>query len=54
MRMLEFPLEINVKLEEGCISSSLLIPKIPWDKKLVDCNLGSLCEEKYFFFNFFF
>jgi hypothetical protein len=24
----------------------LLTPKIPWDQKLVDCYLGSLCEEK--------
>jgi hypothetical protein len=23
-----------------------LTPKIPWDQKLVDCCLGSLCEEK--------
>jgi hypothetical protein len=22
-----------------------LTPKIPWDQKLVDCCLGSLCEE---------
>jgi hypothetical protein len=22
-----------------------LTPKIPWDQKLVDCSLGSLCEE---------
>jgi hypothetical protein len=29
-------------------------PKIPWDQKLVDCCLGSLCEEKYIFFSFFF
>jgi hypothetical protein len=28
---------------------SWLIPKIPWDQKLVDCCLGSLCEEKWFF-----
>jgi hypothetical protein len=33
---------------------SILIPKIPWDQKLVDCCLGSLCEENYFFFYFFF
>jgi hypothetical protein len=26
-----------------------LTPKIPWDQKLVDCCLGSLCEEFYFF-----
>jgi hypothetical protein len=31
-----------------------LTPKIPIDQKLVDCCLGSLCEEKLFFFNFFF
>jgi hypothetical protein len=31
-----------------------LTPKIPWDQKLVDCCLGNLCEEKYFFLNFFF
>ena len=31
-----------------------LTPKIPKDQKLVDCCLGSLCEEEYFFFNFFF
>jgi hypothetical protein len=31
-----------------------LTPKIPWDQKLVDCCLGSLCEDFYFFFNFFF
>jgi hypothetical protein len=35
-------------------SDGALIPKIPWDQKLVDCCLGSLCEEKLFFFNFFF
>jgi hypothetical protein len=29
-----------------------LIPKIPWDQKLVDCCLGSLCEE-FFFFSIF-
>jgi hypothetical protein len=23
-----------------------LTPKIPWDQKLVDCCLGSVCEEK--------
>jgi hypothetical protein len=28
-----------------------LTPKIPWDQKLVDCCLGSLCEEKYIFSN---
>jgi hypothetical protein len=33
---------------------SKITPKIPWDQKLVDCYLGSLCEEKYFFFNFLF
>jgi hypothetical protein len=27
-------------------SSTILTPKIPWDQKLVDCSLGSLCEEK--------
>jgi hypothetical protein len=32
----------------------LLTLKIPWNQKLVDCCLGSLCEEKWFFFNFFF
>jgi hypothetical protein len=37
-----------------CHALSLLTPKIPWDQKLVDRCLGSLCEEKYFFFNFFF
>jgi hypothetical protein len=31
-----------------------LTPKIPSDQKLLDCRLGSFCEEKYFFFNFFF
>jgi hypothetical protein len=31
-----------------------LTPKIPWDQKLVNCCLGSLCKEKYFWFNFFF
>ena len=31
----------------------MLIHKIPWDQKLVDCSLGSLCEE-FFFFIFFF
>jgi hypothetical protein len=31
-----------------------LTPKIPRDQKLVNCYLGTLCEEKYFFFNFFF
>jgi hypothetical protein len=35
-------------------TSMHLTPEIPWDQKLVDCCLGSLCEEKYFFFNFFF
>jgi hypothetical protein len=34
--------------------SSMLFSKIPWDQNLVNCSLGSLCEEKYFFFNFFF
>jgi hypothetical protein len=33
---------------------SFLIPKIPWDQKLVDCNLDNLCKEKYFFSIFFF
>jgi hypothetical protein len=32
----------------------ILTPKIPWDQKLVDCCLGSFCEEFYFIFNFFF
>jgi hypothetical protein len=27
-------------------SLKCLTPKIPWDQKLVDCCLGSLCEEK--------
>jgi hypothetical protein len=36
------------------ILSICLTPKIPWDQKLVNCSLGSMCEEKYFFFNFFF
>jgi hypothetical protein len=31
-----------------------LTPKIPSDQKLLDCRLGSFCEEKFFFFNFFF
>jgi hypothetical protein len=31
-----------------------LTPKIPWDQKLVDCCLGSLCEDFYFIFKFFF
>jgi hypothetical protein len=31
-----------------------LLPKIPWDQKLVDFCLGSLCEEFLFFFNSFF
>jgi hypothetical protein len=31
-----------------------LTPKIPWDQKLVDCCLGNLSEEKYFFSNIFF
>jgi hypothetical protein len=31
-----------------------LIPKIPWDQKLVDCCLGSFCEEFFIFFNFLF
>jgi hypothetical protein len=33
---------------------NLLTPKIPWDQKLIDCCLGSLCEEKLFCFNFSF
>jgi hypothetical protein len=36
------------------LSHMCLTPKIPWDRKLVNCCLGSLCEEKYIFFNFFF
>jgi hypothetical protein len=36
------------------IWDSMLTPKIPWDQKLVDCCLGSMCEEKLIFFNFFF
>jgi hypothetical protein len=31
-----------------------LTPKIAWDQKLIVCCLGSLCEEKLFFINFFF
>jgi hypothetical protein len=26
-----------------------LTPKIPWDQKLVDCCLGSFCEDKFIF-----
>jgi hypothetical protein len=29
------------------IIAGLLTPKIPWNQKLVDCYLGSLCEEKW-------
>jgi hypothetical protein len=29
-----------------------LTPKIPWDQKLVDCCLGSLCEDFLFSFQF--
>ena len=36
------------------ITYQILTPRIPWDQKLVNCSLGSLCEEKYIFFNFFF
>jgi hypothetical protein len=28
------------------VTIEALTPKIPWDQKLVDCCLGSLCEEK--------
>jgi hypothetical protein len=44
------PLSFRTKF----IDSSILTPKIPWDQKLVDRYLGSLCEEKYFLFTFFF
>jgi hypothetical protein len=36
------------------MSAPTLTPKIPCDQKLVNCCLGSLCEEKYIFSNFFF
>jgi hypothetical protein len=32
----------------------ILTPKIPWDQKLVDCCLGSLCEDFFIFFQFFY
>jgi hypothetical protein len=47
---LQFDFTESIKL----MSPTHLTPKIPWDQKLVDCCLGSLCEEKLFFFNFFF
>jgi hypothetical protein len=33
---------------------SLLTPKIPWDQKLVDYCLGSMCEEFFIFYFFIF
>jgi hypothetical protein len=42
------------KKKHGKIPKHMLAPKIPWHQKLVDCCLGSLCEEKNIFFNFFF
>ena len=36
------------------VNSYWLIPKIPRDKKLVNCYLGSLCEKNKFFSFFFF
>jgi hypothetical protein len=33
-------------LHIGILFLTKLTPKIPWDQKLVDCCLGSLCEEK--------
>jgi hypothetical protein len=32
----------------------MVTPKIPWDQKLVDCCLGSLCKGKSFFFHSYF
>jgi hypothetical protein len=43
-----------IKLKYNRDHNCGLIPKIPWDQKLVDCCLGSLCEDFYFFSNFFF
>jgi hypothetical protein len=46
-------LEVNILFkEEKPFSIEVLIPKIPWEQKLVDCSLGSLCEEKYSIFAF--
>jgi hypothetical protein len=44
---------LRITIDKLIINGSLT-PKIPWDQKLVDRSLGSLCEEKYFFSNFFF
>jgi hypothetical protein len=33
--------------------AQVLTPKIPWDQKLVDCCLGSLCEDFLFYFSIF-
>jgi hypothetical protein len=35
-------------------SNGPLTPKIPWDLKLVDCSLGSLCGDFFYFFIFYF
>jgi hypothetical protein len=40
-------LEASELFEE--VMKTILIPKIPWDQKLVDCCLGNLCKEKNIF-----
>jgi hypothetical protein len=46
--------EIELKIHKNCKDPKILYfhsltPKIPWDQNLVDCCLGSLCEEINFF-----
>jgi hypothetical protein len=38
--------KIEKKLFFFTQAAQTLTPQIPWDQKLVDCCLGSLCEEK--------
>jgi hypothetical protein len=43
---MKFVFEPNFYNFEYWKSELGLTPKLPWDQKLVDCYLGSLCEEK--------
>jgi hypothetical protein len=44
--LLKFDYKQNINLFGVRYAGVGLTPKIPWDQKLVDCCLGSLCEEK--------
>jgi hypothetical protein len=50
---MSFALCSDIKVGTPNSASDLLIFKIPWDQKLVDCSLDSLYEEKYLIFKFF-